>query len=412
MPRFLIPALLLLAIDLYFFQAVKVAILPLGPRWRWVAIAAYWSMSAVSMGVLLAATQITEMQPYVRYYLMSAMMVLTLPKVLGILFLLGEDITRVGGGLFRAVKGSDAPFLADRRTFVARASIITAAIPFSAMLYGMARTAFNYTIKRKTLTFPNLPQAFDGVKVVQISDMHSGSFASVDNIRRAFDLILDQKPDIILFTGDMVNNKADEVEQFKDELARLKAPLGVYSVLGNHDYGDYVEWPSEQEKRANLQRLMTIQRGAGWNLLMDEHRILERDGQQMAVVGIQNWGASLRFPKYGDMKKAMRGTEQVPFKLLLSHDPSHWDAQVRTEHKTVDLTLSGHTHGFQFGIEIPGFQWSPVQYVYKQWAGLYQQGTQYLYVNRGLGFLGFMGRVGIPPEITVLELKRGVAEVA
>jgi predicted MPP superfamily phosphohydrolase len=210
----------------------------------------------------------------------------------------------------------------------------------------------------------------------------------------------------------MVNNKADEVEQFKDELARLKAPLGVYSVLGNHDYGDYVEWPSEQEKRANLQRLMTIQRGAGWNLLMDEHRILERDGQQMAVVGIQNWGASLRFPKYGDMKKAMRGTEQVPFKLLLSHDPSHWDAQVRTEHKTVDLTLSGHTHGFQFGIEIPGFQWSPVQYVYKQWAGLYQQGTQYLYVNRGLGFLGFMGRVGIPPEITVLELKRGVAEVA
>lgn len=406
MPPFLIPALLILAIDTYFFQAVKVATVPLSPNWRMVAIAAYWSLSVVSFGVLVAATQITEMQPYVRYYLMSAMMVLSLPKVLGILFLMGEDITRVGAGLFRAIQGSDAPFLADRRTFVARATIITAAIPFSAMLYGMARTAFNYTIKRKTLTFANLPQAFHGLKVVQISDMHSGSFASVDNLRRAFDLILDQKPDVIFFTGDMVNNKADEVARFQDELARLKAPLGVYSVLGNHDYGDYVQWPSEQEKRANLQQLMTIQRNAGWNLLMDEHHILERDGQQLAIVGIQNWGASLHFPKYGDMQKATRGTENVPFKILLSHDPSHWDAQVRTEHKSIDLTLSGHTHGFQFGIEIPGFQWSPVQYVYKQWAGLYQQGAQYLYVNRGLGFLGFMGRVGIPPEITVLELQR------
>jgi hypothetical protein len=295
---------------------------------------------------------------------------------------------------------------------VAKVSIITAAIPFSAMLYGMARTAFDYTIKKKTLVFPNLPEAFDGLKVVQISDMHSGSFAGIDNIRKAFDLILEQQADLIFFTGDMVNNLAAEVEPFKEQLYRLKAPMGVYSVLGNHDYGDYAQWPNEVDKRANLQRLMAIQRGAGWNLLMDEHRILERNGQQMAVVGIQNWGASLRFPKYGNMPKAVKGTEQVPFKILLSHDPSHWDAQVRTEHKSVDLTLSGHTHGFQFGIEIPGFKWSPVQYVYKQWAGLYQEGAQYLYVNRGLGFLGFMGRIGIPPEITVLELKRGTATVS
>lgn len=377
-----------------------------------VSIATYWATSIGALAIMVLAIQLQNVQPYVRYYLLSAIMVLTLPKVLGILFLLGEDITRVGGGVIRAVQGSDTPFLADRRSFVARASIITAAIPFSAMLYGMARTAFDYTIKRKTLVFPNLPEPFDGLKVVQISDMHSGSFASVDHVRKAFDLILEQKPDMIFFTGDMVNNLASEVEPFKEELARLKAPLGVYSILGNHDYGDYAQWPNEADKRANLQRLMAIQRGAGWNLLMDEHRILERDGQQMAVVGIQNWGASLRFPKYGDMNKATRGTESVPFKILLSHDPSHWDAQVRTEHKSIDLTLSGHTHGFQFGIEIPGFKWSPVQYVYKQWAGLYQQGAQYLYVNRGLGFLGFMGRVGISPEITVLELKRGTATVS
>ncbi len=412
MLRFVIPALLLLAIDVYFFQAIKQLSLHLEPRWKTVAYSAYWATSIGALVLMVTAMQLQNVQPYVRYYLLSAIMVLTLPKVLGILFLLGEDITRIGGGLWRAVQGSDTPFLADRRSFVAKASIITAAIPFSAMLYGMARTAFDYTIKRKTLVFPNLPEAFDGLKVVQISDMHSGSFASVDHVRKAFDLILEQKADMIFFTGDMVNNLASEVEPFKEELARLKAPLGVYSILGNHDYGDYAQWPNEADKRANLQRLMAIQRGAGWNLLMDEHRILERDGQQMAVVGIQNWGASLRFPKYGDMHKATRGTENVPFKILLSHDPSHWDAQVLTEHKSIDLTLSGHTHGFQFGIEIPGFKWSPVQYVYKQWAGLYQEGTQYLYVNRGLGFLGFMGRVGIPPEITVLELKRGTAAVS
>ncbi len=412
MLRFIIPALLLLAIDVYFFQAIKQLSLHLEPRWKTVAYSAYWATSIGALVLMVTAMQLQNVQPYVRYYLLSAIMVLTLPKVLGILFLLGEDITRVGGGVIRAVQGSDTPFLADRRSFVAKASIITAAIPFSAMLYGMARTAFDYTIKKKTLVFPNLPEAFDGLKVVQISDMHSGSFASVDHVRKAFDLILEQKADMIFFTGDMVNNLASEVEPFKEELARLKAPLGVYSILGNHDYGDYAQWPNEADKRANLQRLMAIQRGAGWNLLMDEHRILERDGQQMAVVGIQNWGASLRFPKYGDMNKATRGTERVPFKILLSHDPSHWDAQVRTEHKSIDLTLSGHTHGFQFGIEIPGFKWSPVQYVYKQWAGLYQEGAQYLYVNRGLGFLGFMGRVGIPPEITVLELKRGTAAVS
>jgi predicted MPP superfamily phosphohydrolase len=412
MLRFLIPALLLLAIDFYFFQAVKQLSSGFEPRWRMVAYGAYWTASVVALGMMVVGAQAQNMPSYVRYYLLSGIMVLTFPKVLGILFLLGEDITRVGGGVIRAVQGSDTPFLADRRSFVAKASIITAAIPFSAMLYGMARTAFDYTIKKKTLVFPNLPEAFNGLKVVQISDMHSGSFASVDHVRKAFDLILEQKADMIFFTGDMVNNLASEVEPFKEELARLKAPLGVYSILGNHDYGDYGQWPNEADKRANLQRLMAIQRGAGWNLLMDEHRILERDGQQMAVVGIQNWGASLRFPKYGDMNKATKGTDRVPFKILLSHDPSHWDAQVLTEHKSIDLTLSGHTHGFQFGIEIPGFKWSPVQYVYKQWAGLYQEGAQYLYVNRGLGFLGFMGRVGIPPEITVLELKRGTAAVS
>jgi uncharacterized protein len=405
MLRILIPAVFLFIIDLYFYQAVRQMILNSPAKWKMLVMVAYWASSAGALALLIASVQLVNIQPYVRYYLASAIMVLTIPKVLGILFLLGEDVTRIGAGLTRLVRGSETPFLADRRLFVARASIITAAIPFSAMLYGMVRTAFNYTIRRKSLTFDGLPAAFDGLKLVQISDMHSGSFGSVDSIRRAFDIILEQKADIIVFTGDMVNNKAEELAQFKDELARLKAPLGVYSILGNHDYGDYVQWPSEQAKHENLQNLKAMQRNAGWDLLLDENRILERNGEKIAIIGVENWGASLRFPKYGNLQKAVRGTEQTPFKILLSHDPSHWDAQVTTQHQSIDLTLSGHTHGFQFGIEIPGFQWSPVQYVYRQWAGLYQQGRQYLYVNRGLGFLGFMGRIGIPPEITVLELR-------
>lgn len=407
MLRFAVSIAFLILIDLYFYQAVRQFLAPLDPRWRIGLSIIYWSGTAVAVAALVLGATMEHWPPYARFYLMSVMMVLIAPKLLGLVVLLGEDVVRVVVGSFGKLTSSGEPFLADRRRFVASAAMVAAAVPFASMLYGMARTAFNFTVRKRTLHFANLPEAFDGLRLLQISDMHLGSFASTESIRRAFDLIMQQKADIIVFTGDMVNNKAEEAEPFRELLATLKAPLGVFSVLGNHDYGDYVPWESATAKRANLDRLKELQRGAGWDLLINEHRIIERNGQQIALLGVENWGAAMRFPKYGNLNRAADGTAQVPFKVLLSHDPSHWEAEVIPAFPHIDLTLSGHTHGFQFGIEIPGLKWSPVQYVYGQWAGLYRKGTQYIYVNRGLGFLGFMGRIGIAPEITVLEFRRG-----
>jgi predicted MPP superfamily phosphohydrolase len=285
-------------------------------------------------------------------------------------------------------------------------ALVMAAIPFASLLYGMVKGAYDYRVKRITLKFPNLPEAFDGMVMGQISDLHTGSFSDPTHLNQAFDILLGHKPDVIVFTGDLVNDRASETQGFEETFRRLKAPLGVFSTLGNHDYGDYVAWESPQAKSANLQELKAVHAASGWDLLMNEHRILERGGQRIALVGVENWGASLRFPKYGKLSQALAGAEAAPFKILLSHDPSHWDAEVNSLHPDVDLTLSGHTHGMQFGVELPGFKWSPVQYFYKQWAGLYQKGSQYLYVNRGLGFIGYPGRVGIKPEITLLEFKR------
>jgi len=268
----------------------------------------------------------------------------------------------------------------------------------------MVRGAYKYRVHKVKIDSPNLPESFNGFKIVQISDMHTGSFMSTSPIATAFEIISQQKADLILFTGDLVNNVATETDGFIDEYKKLKAPHGVYSVLGNHDYGDYVQWESQTAKYENLEALKKVQADAGWKLLMNEHVALEKNGEKIALLGIENWGGGNYFHKYGKMDLAYKGTEEYKFKILMSHDPSHWDKQVRKEYPDIDLTLSGHTHGMQFGIEIPGFKWSPVQYLYKQWAGLYKQDNQYLYVNRGLGFLGYPGRPGIWPEITVDEL--------
>jgi uncharacterized protein len=264
--------------------------------------------------------------------------------------------------------------------------------------------AFDYKIHTVKVILPKLPNEFNGLKIVQISDIHSGSFISTTHIEEAIKIVLEQKADLIFFTGDLVNNEATETAPFIEILSRVKAPMGVYSVLGNHDYGDYIAWDSKAAKAKNLEDLKNIHAQLGWKLMMNEHVALKRGDAEIALLGIENWGGNLNFPKYGDMKKAHAGTENYPVKLLLSHDPSHFSMQVKHDYKDVDITFSGHTHGFQFGVEIPGFKWSPSQYVYKQWAGLYPEGNQYLYVNRGLGFLGYPGRVGIKPEITVMEL--------
>ena len=275
---------------------------------------------------------------------------------------------------------------------------------FTSLLYGFSNK-YNYDVKRIQLSYDNLPASFKGLKIIHISDIHSGSFTDKKAVQHGIEKIMAQEADIILFTGDLVNDRATEMEEYMEVFSQLKAPLGVYSTLGNHDYGDYVHWPADGiSKEQNLENLKEVHTKLGWRLLMNEHVAIEKGGEEIALLGIENWSAKARFPKHGRMDLAHPGTEKYPFKILMSHDPSHWDAQVKTDYADIDLMLSGHTHGMQFGIEIPGFKWSPVQYMYKQWGGLYQANKMKLYVNRGFGFIGYPGRVGVLPEITVIEL--------
>ena len=293
-----------------------------------------------------------------------------------------------------------------RRNFTSKLALGMAAIPLGTMLYGIFKTAYDFKIHRPTIRFKNLPAAFDGFKIVQLSDIHTGSLQTDHQLQKAIDLVMEEKPDLIVFTGDLVNNRTDEAFPYIEILSQLAAPYGIYSVLGNHDYGDYEKWDSEEDKEKNMEQMHQVHKRLGWKLLLNEHAAIEKDGEKFALLGIENWGKSKYFPKYGKLNDALQGTDDFEFKILLSHDPSHYDAEVINIRPDIDLTLSGHTHGFQFGIEIPGFKWSPSQYIYPQWAGLYSNGDQYIYVNRGLGCLGYMGRVGIRPEITTIVLRK------
>ncbi|GJH40770.1 phosphoesterase [Capnocytophaga sp. HP1101] len=318
--------------------------------------------------------------------------------------LLLEDITRLVRALFRK-PASNAPRIPSRRKFVSTLGWGLAAIPFASILYSIFKGKYNYKVWKYTLEFDNLPKAFDGYRITQISDIHCGSFDNYDKIRYGVELINAQKGDVILFTGDLVNNLADEVHDWKSLFATLHAPDGVFSIMGNHDYGDYSSWESPEAKLQNLQQLFRIEREMGWQLLLNEHCYLERNGEKIALIGVENWGHG-RFSKYGDLNKAMEGVNDEDFKILMSHDPTHWQEVVLPEGKNIELTLSGHTHGMQCGIEIPGWlKWSPSQYVYKYWGGMYEEDGKYLNVNRGFGYHAFPGRLGVWPEITVIELK-------
>ncbi|MGH2552511.1 MAG: metallophosphoesterase, partial [Chitinophagaceae bacterium] len=301
------------------------------------------------------------------------------------------------------VEGLQSGESISRSAFLSWAGMIAGGGLFGSLIYGFGNK-YRYKVKKFDLSFSNLPATFKGLKIVHISDIHSGSFTDKKAVMRGVRKIQDEKPDLILFTGDLVNNVAHEMNDYLDVFDKLKAPLGIYSTLGNHDYGDYVHWDSPEEKRNNLELLKQVHARLGWRLLMNEHVVLERGNDKIAVIGIENWSAKARFTKYGDLKKAYTGAESFPFKILMSHDPSHWKAEVCKTYPDIDLTLSGHTHGMQFGVEVPGVKWSPVQYFYKEWAGLYKEEMQRLYVNRGFGFIGYPGRVGILPEITVLVL--------
>jgi predicted MPP superfamily phosphohydrolase len=326
------------------------------------------------------------------------------------LFFLMDDIRRLiqwtAAKVFSPAPQGEKPQEGDaitRSVFLSWVGLVVGGGLFGSLIWGFGNK-YRYQVKRFKLRFANLPASFRGLKIVHLSDIHCGSFTDKNAVIRGVQKVLNEKPDLVLFTGDLVNNVADEMEEYMDVFDKIHAPMGVYSTLGNHDYGDYHQWESPTEKKANLAKMKEVHKQLGWKLLINEHVVLEKGGETMALIGIENWSAKARFPKYGDLKKAYAGCEAHPFKILMSHDPSHWKAEVCTHYGSIDLMLSGHTHGMQFGVEIPGFKWSPVQYIYKEWAGLYQQGSQKLYVNRGYGFIGYPGRVGILPEITVLEL--------
>ena len=317
--------------------------------------------------------------------------------------LLLEDITRLIKAIFR--KPTNAPRIPSRRKFVSTLGWGLAAIPFASILYSIFKGKYNYKVWKYTLYFDNLPKAFDGYRITQISDIHCGSFDNYEKIRYGVELINSQKSDVILFTGDLVNNLANEVHNWKSLFATLQAPDGVFSIMGNHDYGDYSSWETPEAKQQNLEHLFQLQKQMGWQLLLNEHCYLERNGEKIALIGVENWGHG-RFSKYGDLNKAMEGVNTEDFKILMSHDPTHWQEVVLPENKDIQLTLSGHTHGMQCGIEIPGWlKWSPSQYIYKYWGGMYEEDGKYLNVNRGFGYHAFPGRLGVWPEITVIELK-------
>ncbi len=405
-------SVLFIIIDLYIYQTIKVTIQGLSSPWRKGLIIGFWTLTAISIvSVLLINTMSADFfSRDVKRMLVAGIVMLYFSKVFGVLTLLIDDIYKAGQWVinqFVAQNNIENPSGNEitRSEFLSKTSLIAVAVPLTTFGIGIASGAHNYRLRRKTIHLSNLPSSFDGVRIGQLSDIHSGSFFSRTGVKKGIDLLLGEKPDMVFFTGDLVNDVAGEVAEYKDLFSKVKAPLGVFSTLGNHDYGDYKSWNNINAKKKNLADLIQIHKELGWDILLNENRTLKINGDEMAIIGIENWGAG-RFSKYGDLEKAYLGTEDKPVKLLLSHDPSHWDAQVRTQYKDIDVMFAGHTHGFQFGVEIGNFKWSPSQYIYKQWADLYQENNQYLYVNRGFGFLGYPGRIGIMPEITIIELKQ------
>lgn len=378
----------------------------------------FWSLtilSIVSLGVYHLVDP-DKVGKVLRNFIMVMLVVNYFSKFFAVIVLFIDDLIRAGKWVVSQFVDSNSKIdskspvakenTISRSDFLTKTAIIAAAVPAVTMGFGILSGAHDYRIRKTIVKLPNLPASFDGMKIGQLSDIHSGSFFNKTAVKGGVEMFMNEKPDVVFFTGDLVNNTADEVKDYINVFNKVKAPFGVFSTLGNHDYGDYYNWSSQKAKIQNLEDVKKAHQIMGWNLLMNENQILKQGGESIAVIGVENWGKG-GFVKHGRLDQAVKGTEEASVKLLLSHDPSHWDAQVRPDFPTIDLMFAGHTHGFQFGIELGDFKWSPSQYIYNQWAGIYREANQYLYVNRGFGYLGFPGRIGILPELTIIELQKG-----
>jgi predicted MPP superfamily phosphohydrolase len=410
----LFSTLFFLIIDLLSWQAIRHLLRNKRRLWLRVAAAVHFGLMLAVISILLYYFLTPQEQRYSQFrtWFSGFVMSFYVSKLVFSLFVLLESIMQffkwVFGNFRRktvaAVPGEKTSGMS-RGDFLYSAGTLTATVPFYFMMGGMIRNAYDYKVRKVRLEIPGLPAAFHGMRLVQVSDIHAGSLSDKDAVYRGVKMINDLKPDLFMFTGDLVNNFAWEAVDFADMFRDIKADIGAYSILGNHDYGLYASWESDAARQDNFDRITGLHREIGWQLMRNEHEVLSRNGQKLALIGVENWGHSLRFPRLGDIGKASAGMPSgIKAKLLMSHDPSHWDAVVRKDHRDISAMFAGHTHGAQFGIENSLFRWSPVQYIYKQWAGLYTDGRQQLYVNRGFGFIGYPGRVGILPEITLFEL--------
>ena len=400
-------SVIFIAVEVYAFQTFKVLTKDKFYRWIWIVISV---LVYIPFFIVFLTYSRAEGQTKGFQYAFSLLLVFLLPKVILLVTMFGEDVYRVLVKGFRIIGNSEVKSMPGRRKFIAQLALGIAAIPFASFLYGVTKGKYNFKVLKYELEFEDLPDAFDGFTITQISDIHSGSFTDKSKVQYALNLVKEQQSDLLLFTGDIVNNKAEEMDDFIDVFSELKAPFGQYSILGNHDYGDYAEWKTKADKKANFEAIKDIHKKIGFDLLLNESRFIEKDNQKLALVGVENWGKGWK--QAGDLEKASEQVNKEDFKILMSHDPSHWEYQVKNNDFNYHLTLSGHTHGLQMGIEIPGFiKWSPSSFIYKQWAGLYEEFGRYVNVNRGFGFHGFAGRVGIWPEITVIRLKKSIKNV-
>ncbi|WP_394773749.1 metallophosphoesterase [Flavobacterium sp.] len=404
--RFVLLCALFLFIEFYSYQAFRTLI-----KLRWVLVSYQIISLLLLIFIIYSFTQFDRSvgQTKQTMFTMGLLLLVYVPKIVLTLVMFGEDIFRIGASILNyfMYNASRSEMMPNRRKFISQIALGLAAVPFLSLIYGIFEGKYNFKVFKQTIYFPDLPDAFDGFKITQISDVHSGSFDNPDKINYAIDLINQQEADMILFTGDIVNTHAKEMHPWLETFNRIKPyKYGKFSVLGNHDYGEYVTWPSEKQKDENFEEIKKLYGQIGFELLLNEHTYIQKGADKIALIGVENWGQN--FKKAGDLNKASQNVHQDDFKVLMSHDPSHWEYEIKNHPKNFHLTLSGHTHGMQFGIEIPGyFKWSLAQYIYKQWAGLYENVGRYVYVNRGFGFHAYPGRVGIMPEITVIELKKG-----